>query len=247
MIIRMKAVLNRCLAATLLATALGSPALAQAADRSIPADTAPPDSQPHHFAEWEMLPFFAGFAAALAVAPASLVFLHGADPPGALPNSHAAAYVSGGGGGTLASNSVHWFYTEEVEGWTGHLYGDVRDESFRGPAYRRFLTVRGGYLVHPRPGIEGGLTLGYRVADNGPAPQAVTMGLPMMFGSEKGFVWWEPTYLVSSAGVSWNYRFQAEFYILPTRLTAGTAFDFLPLQQGGAYVGTMTLLFGIRH
>jgi len=29
------------------------------------------------------------------------------------------------GGGTLDSNSVHWFYTEEVEDWSGHLYGDL--------------------------------------------------------------------------------------------------------------------------
>jgi hypothetical protein len=238
--------LKRAVLPLLLTALVARLGLSQSPPRSVTHDTTPPDSQPRHFAEWEMLPFFAGFAAVLAVAPASFVFFHRADPPGALPNSHTAAYMSGGGAGTLRGNSFHWFYTEEVEGWNGHLYGDVRDESFRGPAYRRFLSVRGGYLLHPRPGIEGGLTLGYRVADNGPAPRAVIVGLPMMLGSEKGFVWWEPTYLVSSAGVSWNYRFQAEFYVVPTRLLAGPAFDFQPLQQGGAYVGTMTLLFGAR-
>lgn len=220
--------------------------VAQTESRPAPADTTPPDSQPRKAHDWRFPVFMAGFVATLAVAPAALVFLHGADPPGALPDSHAAAYVSGGGGGTLASNSVHWFYTEEVEGWSGHLYGDVREESFRGPAYRRFLTVRGGYLLHPRPGIEGGLTLGYRVADNGPTPRAVSVGLPMMFGKSDAIVLWEPTYLISSAGVSWNYRFQAEGYIPRTRLLAGIAFDFLPLQQGGAYVGTIALLFGMR-
>lgn len=235
-------------AAILLATALpGVSVVAQTTGASTTTDTTPPDSQPRvkeH--DWRFPLFMAGFAATLAVAPATLVFLHGADPPGALPDSHAAAYGSGGGGGTLTSNSVHWFYTEEVEGWSGHLYGDVREESFRGPAYRRFLTVRGGYLLHPRPGIEGGLTLGYRGADNGPAPRAVSVGLPMMFGRSDVIVLWEPTYLISSAGVSWNYRFQAEGYIPRTRLLAGIAFDFLPLQQGGAYVGTIAVLFGGR-
>ena len=221
--------------------------VAQTESRPAPADTTPPDSQPRKAHDWRFPVFMAGLAATLAAAPATLVLLHGADPPGdGLPNSHAAAYVTGGGGGTLASNSPHWFYTEEIEGWSGHLYGDVRDESFRGPAYRRFLTLRGGYLLHPRPGIEGGLTVGYRSADNGPTPGAVSVGLPMMLGTRDLIASFEPSYLISSAGVSWNYRFQAEGNIPRTRLLAGIAFDFLPLQQGGAYVGTIALLFGTR-
>jgi hypothetical protein len=55
------------------------------------------------------------------------------------------------------------------------------------------------------------------------------------------------TYLITSVGVGWSYRFQGEFYIQGTPRFAGFGVEAKTLRQGGLSSPPGILVFGIRY
>jgi hypothetical protein len=196
-----------------------------------------------------MLPAMVGFGLVMAVAPPVLLLprslMKNADSTLILPNSSVTLYLTGGGIGEKWPSS--WTNSEHLEVRWGHLYGAASIEHFHVRERLRYHTLRAGYLFRPKTGFAGGLTAGYRHVSGGGGRDAALIGLPLTVGREEGAVRFEPTYVISRDGVSWTYRVQAEFYGLPDPLIAGFMIDAKPLRQGGPYLATLALLFGIRR
>jgi hypothetical protein len=129
----------------------------------------------------------------------------------------------------------------------GHLYASASIEHFRVRERLRYYAVRAGYLFRPMSGFAAGLTVGYRSVSGGGGQDAATLSLPFMRGWEEVAIRFEPTYVISRAGVSWTYRVQGEFYGLPDPLFAGFVVDGKPLRQHGPYLATLALLVGVRR
>jgi hypothetical protein len=153
--------------------------------------------------------------------------------------------VTGGGGGT--SKVDEWTHSESIEILKNGIYGEVRIENLYVPDRFQFQTLRGGYLAHPKPALVGGVTLGYRRAQGDRVQNALEIGLPLVIGAPRGSFRFEPTYLISSAEISWNYRGQIEFNIPRRHLVAGLNVEGKPLRRGDPYFGTVALLLGVRY
>jgi hypothetical protein len=52
---------------------------------------------------------------------------------------------------------------------------------------------------------------------------------------------------MTSAGVSWTFRFQGDFYFLPRPMLAGLLIEAKPLWQGGPYQGTVAGMLGVMR
>jgi hypothetical protein len=232
--------------ATFLTALLAAPLKAQ--------DAAAPDSTtqdslsqagPHN---WRMLPAFAGLSLAFVVAPPALFLIPGLLTPDStrtLPTHHVAAYLAGGGIGDGAPNS--WTHSENIEVIQGHLFASASLEHLYTQQRLRFGTIRAGYLFRPNPGLAGGFTLGYRSVAGSRGEDAVLIGFPLAAGGEKVAVRVEPIYAVSRAGVSWTFKVQGDFHILPKPLFTGMLVEAKPLWQDGPYQGVVAVLFGIMR
>lgn len=217
-----------------------------------PSDSVPRDSQPQKpigfGCEMCLGAAVAAFGAVELIAPPVLLLLPKLTDlaPGALSDHHVSVYITGGDGARFRNGIDRWAYTEDIEVFTHGIYAEVRSENFYTPGHFQFHTLRTGYLAHPKPALLGGVTLGYRTAHGALGQDALEIGLPSAVGNERGAVRFEPTYVISKEGVSWNYRLQMELYVPSRHLVTGVAFEAKPLQQGGPYYGTMALLLGVR-
>jgi len=195
----------------------------------------------------------AGGMVVFALAPPAFLLLP-TKPDTTLPNlgfmaNHFGAYATGG----LAYRSAPegeshygWMHSASIEALWNRLYGEARFEAFDVADHVQFWTVGAGYLFQPLPNMAGGFTLGYRWAHGDDVQDAVEVGLPLVWGREVAAGRFEPTYVISSRGVSWNYRLRLDLDIGRSPFVAGTCFDIKPLRQGGGYHATFTLLLGVR-
>jgi hypothetical protein len=192
----------------------------------------------------------AGFGVAMLAAPPTLLFIkdtmHRHAPRLAFADDHVT--VSFVGGGSWAKPGLGWVHSESVEALKGRLYAELNIDhfDFSDLGSAQFQTIRAGYLLHPWSSALGGATIGYRRARGDNVQDAVEVGLPLVMGSQRGWARLVPTYVISSTGVTWTYRFQGEFPISGTRLVAGCNLEGRTLHQGGVYFGTLAFVLGIR-
>lgn len=151
-------------------------------------------------------------------------------------------------GGSIERPGKGWTHSENVEVRTGRLFGAMRIEhvALSDLGLFRFTTVRAGYVVHPRARIAGGFTLGYRWARGDTVQNAIEVSFPLFAGGPNGWGRFEPIYLISDAGVMWNYRLQAEFPIRRTPLLVGFNMEAKTVRQHGSYFFTPAVLVGFR-
>jgi hypothetical protein len=163
-------------------------------------------------------------------------------------DSHWATYVTGGplSGSRGGKDFWGWAYSASIEVLTKGVYAELRTENFHIDDHVQFWTMRGGYLFRPKPAVAGGVTIGYRFAGRSNSQRAVEVGFPLVVGSRRGWMRFEPTYVISSQGVSWNYRWQSELPVSRS-FFSGVDFDVKPVRQHAPYFATMTLLLGWRH
>jgi hypothetical protein len=164
--------------------------------------------------------------------------------PSAYSTNHVSAYFTGGG--ILSSSRDGWAYAQTVEALWNGIFGEVRLETFDLPPHFRYTTVRGGYLAHPKPAVAAGVVLGYRRARGDTVQNAVEIGLPIFVAGQRGILRLEPTYVISSKGVTWNYRAHANVPIARTPLTTGFVYEAKPLRQHGPYFHVIDVLIGLR-
>jgi len=231
----------------ILALWLARPVAAQ--DGETPTDSTAADSTPpggHH--NPLLLPALVGLGIVMFAAPPALFLFPGFIKPGSsrtLPDRYFALYVTGGGIGNPYPSS--WTNAEHLDMLRGHLYAAASVEHFHVRDRLRYYTIRAGYLFRPLSGFAGGLTVGYRSVSGGGGQDAATLGLPFMTGFQEGSIRFEPTYVISRAGVSWTFRLQTELYGLPDPLFAGFVVDVKPLRQDGPYMGSLAFLVGVRR
>lgn len=211
---------------------------------------AAPDSATHdttHVAneEGSLLLVVAAAAVVTAAAPAALLVM-GPKPDTSLslPSRSFGAYVAVGGTGTSSPNS--FTLAERADLVARHVYGSLASEDFD-KEHLHFYSASAGYLLRPRGPLAGGLTLGYRHATGIGAEDAALIGIPFIFGTQRAELWLEPTYAVSRYGISWEYRFQVEAYLLPHPFFLGLLGEARPLRHGADYVGTVALLVGVHQ
>ncbi|MFI5236189.1 MAG: hypothetical protein ACHQXA_10795, partial [Gemmatimonadales bacterium] len=161
-----------------------------------------------------------------------------------LPTRHLEGYLAAGVARTSSSNT--FTLGEHIDLFVHHLYGSLAYEDFSRWDVR-LASGTAGYLLRPRGPLAGGVTLGYRRATGTGAEDALLIGLPLVFGSERAAMWFEATYAISHSGVSWGYRFQSDLYALPRPFFAGLRVEAQPLRHGGDYVATVALLVGVQQ
>ena len=211
---------------------------------SAPADTTHHDLQPE--SDGLLQPALVAAVVVFAVAPPTLLLSPdwtNPDSTWSLADNHVAAYVTGGCAGS--NQRCDWTHSENIDIVDDHLFGGLRLETFQVPDHVQLQTFRAGYLFHPKPALEGGVTLGYQHATGFDPHNAVEIGLPLTVGSERIGFSLAPAYLISAHGVDWTYRVQMEVYMLPP-LTTGFIFEAKPLHHGGPYYASGALLFGFR-
>lgn len=201
---------------------------------------------------WLLVPVIAAFGAALLFAPPSLLFVPSLDTTSRelrLTQPHVSVYGVGGITQRISGddpNPWKWTGSASLEAVASGLYAELRIEALSIPEPTQAWTLRGGYLFHPKPQFAGGFTLGYRWAQGDSIQNALEIGLPFAFGREFLAARFEPTYLISSRGLTWQWRFQPEFYIPRSPLMAGLCLEIKRARQGAPYHGTLTLLAGLR-
>jgi hypothetical protein len=241
---------------SLVATGLIAPTLAFGFFQTTGAQELPPAKRDTTSRDTIVTPNHGGMLVMMAAA--TLVILSAPGPFVSVTNpdtthlgfadNHWALYVAGGplSGSRGGNDFWGWAYSASFEVLTKGVYSELRTENFHlNNNHVQFWTIRGGYLFRPKPAVAGGVTIGYRYAGRS-SQNAVEVGFPLVVGSRRGWMRLEPTYIISSQGVSWNYRWQSE---LPVSRSIFTGFDFdvKPARQHAPYFGTMTLLLGWRH
>ncbi len=185
---------------------------------TISGDTVPADSLagrrvPVH-PWWGPLLVPGGVALALVLmsAPAPLAGWLGTPGASELPllEDHQAVSVSVGG---RFARGESWANAVTVEVVRNGFRGEVQAEDFWRPRHVRYLTVRGGYLWHPRRSTAGGVTVGYVQADGNQAHSGPELGLPFYVGTSILTMRFEPAYVFSSGGPLWSFRGQVEGYL----------------------------------
>lgn len=233
-----------------VATNLGPAQTLLAQTPHAPSDSVPSDSGTVRYIHppWPLLII-------LAIAPPLLVdWLAGETDPGrvGLPTFrpvHASAHITGGP--ALADSSgPTWAYSANVEVGVKHVYVEARMENFRLPQYVRFSTIRAGYLVQAEPSLAAGVTLGYREAYGAAVGNGVEIGLPMVYGWGRGWTRFEPTYVLTTRGVDWSYRFQIEMPLAGGPIYGGFNMEAkaVRLSRGGK-MGSFSpvALLGVRY
>jgi len=193
----------------------------------------------------------AAMSVVLLTAPPTLLFFAKPDTTGQAGSwdDHIAAYVTGGAIVQSKDEGDKWGWTHSVsiEVFKNGVYGELRIEDHYFPDHFQFQSVRAGYLFQPTPSGAGGLTLAYRRAQGEGVHDAFEIGLPLFVAFPRGGLRFEPTYLVSSRGVEWHYRWLGEFHIPRSRLVAGFSFEAKTRSQGSSYFYTMALMCGMHH
>jgi hypothetical protein len=216
-------------------TVLGSQIVsAQAPSDSIRVDSAAIDSTPRYVHHPFMLPAMAVGLAILALAPSAGVLL--AAPVDTsieltwLLRDHAAVRVAAG---RSAERGQTWTYSADLEILRGSWYGEARLENFHIPRHFQYQSVGGGYLFRTKRGIAAGPLVGYRRAPRDRRQSGLYLGLPYLIDLGGGVIRLEATYVFSSGGPTWNYRFLAEYPIGKGPYSFGLAVDSksLPLDE----------------
>jgi len=169
-------------------------------------------------------------------APGPLVFVTNPDTTHlGFADNHVAVSVTAGPlfGLGRGQDFGGWAYSAGVETLMNGVYAELRTENFT-LDHVRFWTIRGGYLFHPKAAVAGGATLGYRYAGRAGLENAIEVGFPLVVGTRRGWMRFEPSYVISSQGVSWNYRWQSEFPV-SHGLHGGFDFDVKPIHQAVSY------------
>ena len=224
---------------------IGSSQIPPATQDSTPRDTA------------RMMSGHGGIALALAIVTAIVLVAPGPFVPLSNPDTthlgfarnHLAVSATGGllTGETEGGDDFNGLaYSASVEVFRNGVYGEVRGESYDQGSRTQFWTIRAGYLMRPKSAIAGGATIGYRFVTEGVSENALEVGFPLAVGSPRKWIRLEPTYVISTRGVSWNYRFQTDFLVTRS-LSSGLNVDVKPSRQHGPYFAAITLLLGWRR
>jgi hypothetical protein len=167
----------------------------------------------------------AGAAAVLAIlfVPAPLAFWLG-EPDSThhafQPNQQSASMALGG----RFQNGQTWSHAIGLEASRGDVYGEVTVEEFWRPRHIRYISLRGGRFWHPRKGVAGGLSVGYMHANAEARHRGPEFGLPLLVADSVGrSLRLEPTYVVGSSGVVFNYRLQLRTPLARSRYFAGVS------------------------
>ncbi len=219
-------------------------AAAQTPRDSIPADSAKTDSIPRYVHHPLMLPAMAVGIAILALAPA--VGALAAAPMDTsvkltwLLRDHAAVRVAAGRSG---KHGQTWTYSADLEMLRGSWFGEARLENFHLPRHFQYQSVGAGYLFRQRRGIAGGPLLGYRRAPRDPRQSGFYLGLPYLIDMGGGVMRFEATYVFSSGGPTWNYRWLAELPLGKGPFSFGLAAESksLPLDDSDAHSFTSSI------
>ncbi len=152
------------------------------------------------------------------------------------------------GGGGWEKPGKGWAHSENIELLTGRVLSALRTEyfDFSDLGAVQFTTLRVGYVVHPRAPLAGGVTLGYRWARGDRVQNALEIGFPLFYGRKTVWARLEPVYLLSKAGVTWNYRFHVEAPSPRTPVLAGFNLEAKTVRQGGAYFTNPAIVLGLR-
>jgi hypothetical protein len=181
---------------------------------SVRTDSIPTDSAHGSVHDPRMLLEMLGVFVVLPIAPPLIVtFAPPVDTSVKLTwllKDHVAIRVAGGRSGEKGQS---WTYAGDVELLRGPWYGEVRIENFHVPRHSQYQSISAGYLFRAKRGIAAGATLGYRHAPRDPTHSGVSLGLPYLSDLGRGVLRFEATYVFSSGGPSWNYRFHGEYPI----------------------------------
>lgn len=219
-------------------------AAAQAPSDSIPADSARTDSIPRHVHHPLLLPAMAVGIAILALAPA--VGVLAAAPMDTsvkltwLLRDHAAVRVAAGRSG---KHDQTWTYSADLEILRGSWFGEARLENFHLPRHFQYQSVGAGYLFRHKRGIAAGPLVGYRRAPRDHRQSGFYLGLPYLIDLGGGVMRLEATYVFSSGGPTWNYRWLAELPLGKGPFSFGLAAESksLPLDDSDAYSFTSSI------
>lgn len=208
----------------------------------------------HHVGGY--LSLLAGFGvfAVIAIAPAPLAKWWGAQDSTdmAFWTDHRSFYGTVGG---IFDEGQTWAHSVNVEVLRGGRYAELRVEDFYRPRHFQYITVRGGYLFHPKRGAAGGVTLGYRHAQRDPGQQGVEIGLPLFVAfprTPKGTIRLEPSYAFAPDGAFYSYRFQVDYPVRGGPYVAGVSVvgKSVTLNPGyarkGYFASAVALLIGAR-
>ena len=243
--------------ATIVLPSFGRPAIAQTstAERdSVQRDTIQRDTvrRPIHPSPL-IYPIMAALMTIVVAAPPAMLLVSTVEPVMAdrsaplFADRHVYAYGAAGPGSDTQDRTF-WAATEVVEVFVNGIYGEARVEQFG--LHERNIglrTVRLGYLARPRRQALGGVTIGCRAPRDHRDLHGVEVGLPLIMGNRVADVRFEPRYLISTQGVSWNYLFQADLAAGDSPLVFGvriTAHTFEP--HGSPSNAALALLVGVR-
>jgi hypothetical protein len=213
--------------------------------QATPDDSTSRDPAPCCGHDWRLPVAIAGTLAALALAPPALFLAPlSPDTSQAIPD-YVTVYFFNGVSGRHTDSTV-WSHNENVEILRRRLLISARVESFEYAAPVRFVTIRGGYMVGRKGPLGAAVVLGYRHASGRGTRDGAELSLPFMMENDRAALRFEPSYIVSSAGFTFNYRCQVEAYLW-RHWVLGLAFEAKPLRQAERRVAGVTLLVGYRH
>jgi hypothetical protein len=193
------------------------------------------------------------YTGAMLVAPSSILLSDALTNPAetelAFWQDHVSASVSGGPAFDQYDHTA-WAHSANVEVLRHGVYAAARVENINLPTHYQYRTVRAGYLVHPKPALAGGVTLGFRSVPADRTQEGIEIAFPLFIGAPNGSMLLEPAYVISPSRVSWSYRYQGEVAIGSGPFFAG--FDYeaktLPLRWGSHITSQgMALLIGVKQ
>jgi hypothetical protein len=188
------------------------------------------------------------FGAVIAAAPAPLARWVNFPRDMGFMKNHVALHASLGG---RFSDGETWANGLSLEIVRKPMLLELRAEDFWRPRHIRYFTARTGYLWHPKRAATGSLTVGYVHAEGTTSQTGLELGLPLFVGRETMTLRFEPAYVISSRGVLWNYRGQAEAYIGGGRYVIGgnvvrKSLRLTSKDEGALSPQAVTLVLGVR-
>ena len=128
-----------------------------------------------------------------------------------LLRNHTSVSVALGG---VFQQGETWTHALNAETFRNDVHLELQVEDFWRPHHIQYITVRGGYLWHPRKSVAGGVTLGYMHADRQRAQRGAELGLPLIVANSSGSnLRFEPTYVIGRRGPVYNYRVQGQIVL----------------------------------
>ena len=124
--------------------------------------------------------------------------------------------------GGVFQHGETWTHSVNVETYHDNVHLELLAEDFWRPRHIQYVTIRSGYLWHPRRRAAGGVTIGYMHADREAAQRGPELGLPLFLSdSSARTIRFEPTYVFGRHGLIFNYRMRVTAPIRRTRYFAG--------------------------